>query len=104
MLLPVGDRIRLVNAAGRENLVPLRPEGLVGSVSMAIPDDSRHESLLEKAYVWMHRHFPHIVDCRPIDAPRLFEEAGLDVVARAELEIWTLPVVALVGAPPRRAG
>jgi demethylmenaquinone methyltransferase/2-methoxy-6-polyprenyl-1,4-benzoquinol methylase len=99
-LFPPDDLARVLAEAQRV----LRPEGLVGSVSMAIPDDSRHESLLEKAYVWMHRHFPHIVDCRPIDAPRLFEEAGLDVVARAELEIWTLPVVALVGAPPRRAG
>jgi demethylmenaquinone methyltransferase/2-methoxy-6-polyprenyl-1,4-benzoquinol methylase len=93
-LFPAEDIPHVLREARRV----LRPDGRIGTVSMAIAD-ARHESLLEKAYVWMHRHFPHIVDCRPIGAPKVFDEAGLDVLARSDLEIWTLPGVALAGAP-----
>ena len=57
-----------------------------------------HPSLLENTYVWMHRHFPHIVDCQPIDAARLLEEAGFEIVERVDLQIWSMPVAAVLGS------
>ena len=43
-----------------------------------------------------HHHFPHIIDCQPIDAEQFLEKAGFRISAQAELETWTIPVIALV--------
>lgn len=74
----------------------LRPGGRVGIVSMATVKGGQKASALEKTYVWMHRHFPHIVDCRPIDLAGELSKAGFDVVKTVDMEIWTMPVAAVV--------
>ncbi|MCP3981271.1 MAG: methyltransferase domain-containing protein [bacterium] len=81
----------------------LRDGGRLGVVAMNDPGP-HHESLLERAYGWMHRHFPHIVDCRPIAAEQLVETAGFRVLERDEIEIWSLPVKALVADIPADGG
>lgn len=78
----------------------LRPGGRLGTVSMAVVPSGEHESLLEGVYKWMHRHFPHIVDCQPIDAVGLIESAGFLVNNSVEMKIWTMPVVAVVATTP----
>lgn len=79
----------------------LRPEGRVGVVAMSAPPSGARDSLLERAYRWMHRHFPHIVDCRPIDVEGTLRAAGFRITRRTGLEIWTLRVAAVVAiAPP----
>jgi demethylmenaquinone methyltransferase/2-methoxy-6-polyprenyl-1,4-benzoquinol methylase len=45
----------------------------------------------------MHRHFPHLVDCQPIDLVRFIRDAAFEVDTEEELEIWTMPVRAVVG-------
>ena len=75
----------------------LRPTGRLAVVSMATSSAGQSDSLVEKTYKWMHQHFPHIVDCQPIDAAKFVGEEGFEVVRRADLAIWTMPVVALVG-------
>lgn len=74
----------------------LKPGGRCGVVSMAKPSDPSHESLLEKGYVWMHQHFPHVVDCRPLDVADVLRKAGFEVLEHESMEIWTLPVAAVV--------
>jgi demethylmenaquinone methyltransferase/2-methoxy-6-polyprenyl-1,4-benzoquinol methylase len=74
----------------------LRPGGRLGIVSMATVKTGERASLLEKTYVWMHRHFPHLVDCQPIDVRAFVRGAGLDIVQAIDLEIWTMPVAAVV--------
>jgi len=75
----------------------LKEGGRLANVSMAVTELRREkESLLERTYVWMHRHFPHIVDCQPIDAVPLLRDAGFDVTAEERLQIWTMPVDAVV--------
>jgi len=74
----------------------LRPGGRIGVVAMSVPPAGRAESALSHTYRWLHRHFPHIVDCQPIDAAALVGEAGFEVSAIERMSIWTLPVVALV--------
>jgi hypothetical protein len=53
-------------------------------------------SALERTYVWMHRHFPHIVDCRPIDLAALLAGAGFEVVKEIRLDIWLMPIAAVL--------
>lgn len=74
----------------------LRPGGRLSAVSMAQVRPGQRASFLEKTYVWCHRHFPHIVDCRPIDLAGLVSGAGLRVVKQIDLQIWTMPVAAVV--------
>jgi demethylmenaquinone methyltransferase/2-methoxy-6-polyprenyl-1,4-benzoquinol methylase len=75
----------------------LRPGGRLGVVAMATVQQGERASLLEKTYVWMHRHFPHIVDCQPIDLLRHLKNAGFAIRDELEMEIWTMPVKAVVG-------
>jgi ubiquinone/menaquinone biosynthesis C-methylase UbiE len=75
----------------------LRAGGRIGVVSMAKVHPGEKASFLEKTYVWMHRHFPHLVDCRPIDLPGLLTAAGFHLTKQIDLEIWTLPVAVAVG-------
>lgn len=77
----------------------LRPEGRLGIVAMAEVPEGEKASLAEKTYVWMHRHFPHIVDCRPIDVAFHLRDAGYGIRRRHDLEIWSLPVAVVVAEP-----
>jgi len=77
----------------------LRPGGRLGVVSMAVSPRGESESVITHAYEWLHRHFPHIVDCRPIDAVTRVRAAGFDPREVVEMSIWTLPVVALLAVP-----
>jgi demethylmenaquinone methyltransferase/2-methoxy-6-polyprenyl-1,4-benzoquinol methylase len=74
----------------------LKPGGRLGVVCMEEPADETHESLAEHAYKWMHRHFPHIVDCQPISVVQLLEDAGFDIGEVGRMDIWTLPVAAVL--------
>lgn len=64
-----------------------------------------HHGVAERSYQWMHQHFPHIVDCRAVDAATLLNDAGLTVTRAEHLAIWGLPVAALLanGKEPERA-
>jgi ubiquinone/menaquinone biosynthesis C-methylase UbiE len=75
----------------------LKPGGRIGVVSMATVRPGQRTSALERVYVWMHRHFPHFVDCRPIDTEGVVSAAGFRVATVRDLEIWTMPVRVVVG-------
>lgn len=75
----------------------LKVGGRIGVVSMATVRPGHHTSVLERTYVWMHRHFPHLVDCRPIDTEGVVSAAGFQIAAVQDLEIWTMPVRVVVG-------
>jgi demethylmenaquinone methyltransferase/2-methoxy-6-polyprenyl-1,4-benzoquinol methylase len=82
----------------------LRPEGRLGVVSMSVAPRGESESALTHTYKWLHRHFPHIFDCRPIDAVSRVREAGFDTSEVVDMSIWTLPVVALLAVPATEPG
>jgi demethylmenaquinone methyltransferase/2-methoxy-6-polyprenyl-1,4-benzoquinol methylase len=82
----------------------LRDGGRLAVVSMAKVKAGDKPSFLERTYVWMHRHFPHVVDCRPIAAAELVTAAGFRVTKQIDLEIWTMPVTALVAEKPAGSG
>lgn len=75
----------------------LRSGGRVSIVSMATTRDGEHDSALERTYKWLHRHFPHIVDCTPIDVAGFVRDAGFMESQESRMEIWTLPVAIVVG-------
>jgi demethylmenaquinone methyltransferase/2-methoxy-6-polyprenyl-1,4-benzoquinol methylase len=74
----------------------LRPEGRIGIVSMAQVADGERESTAEKTYKWMHTHFPHIVDCRPIPLRHWVEQAGFIVDQNERIELFGMPVGIIV--------
>ena len=63
---------------------------------MATTPEGEHESALTHTYKWMHRHFPHIVDCQPVDLAGLLGDSGFRIDEEAHLTIWTLKVGAYV--------
>ncbi|KAA5543033.1 methyltransferase domain-containing protein [Roseiconus nitratireducens] len=74
----------------------LKPNGRLGVVSMATVSDGQSESLLEKTYVWMHAHFPHIVDCQPIPLEKLLGDAGFALQKQERIELFTMPIAIVV--------
>jgi demethylmenaquinone methyltransferase/2-methoxy-6-polyprenyl-1,4-benzoquinol methylase len=79
----------------------LRPGGRLAVVAMAREPD---ENVMTEIYVWMHRHFPHFVDCRPIAAGNWIERAGFNVERAERKSIWSLPVaIVLARKPPSHA-
>ncbi|MGI9471110.1 MAG: class I SAM-dependent methyltransferase [Rubripirellula sp.] len=91
-LFPLKDIPKVLSEVARV----LKPGGRFGVVSMATVKDGDSPSELEKTYIWMHRHFPHIVDCQPIDVVRLVNDAGLKVTEEIEMSIWSMPVRSVV--------
>ena len=74
----------------------LKSGGRLGVVSMATVETGESESVLERTYVWMHTHFPHIVDCQPIPLERLVEEAGFSLASQERIDLFTMPVAIVV--------
>ena len=71
----------------------LCPAGRLGVVSMSREKD---ENVMTDVYVWLHRHFPHFVDCRPIDVAACLERADFKVKRLEKMAIWGLPVAIAV--------
>lgn len=78
----------------------LRPRGRLVIVCLAAMADG---GFVADAYTWLHRHFPNLIDCRPIDVLGLLEHGGYRPVRTERMTLWRLPVVAVsaeaVGAP-----
>ncbi len=74
----------------------LKSDGKLGVVAMATVREGQKDSGLEKIYKWSHHHFPHIVDCRPINLEKFVTDAGFKMTKDDRIEIWTMPVAAVV--------
>jgi demethylmenaquinone methyltransferase/2-methoxy-6-polyprenyl-1,4-benzoquinol methylase len=75
----------------------LRPAGRLAVVTMSREE---HDNAMTDIYVWMHRHFPHFVDCQPIAARDCIERAGFTVERVAKMAIWSLPVAIVLARKP----
>jgi demethylmenaquinone methyltransferase/2-methoxy-6-polyprenyl-1,4-benzoquinol methylase len=82
----------VISAVLLETRRVLRPGGRFVVVAMDEGNDAQKHGFAERAYQWLHRHFPHIIDCRPIDVDGLLKRAGFTVSRVEVLEIWGLPV------------
>jgi ubiquinone/menaquinone biosynthesis C-methylase UbiE len=67
----------------------LRPSGRIGLVAMAKPE---RPGLAVRLYEWCHMRWPVMVDCRPIPAREMLQEAGYTIASARRLSMWGLPV------------
>lgn len=74
----------------------LRPSGRI--VVVAVSKEGKQGILME-AYEWTHRHFPNLLDCRPIFARRALESAGF-IIREVELQHMWVPVEIVLAATP----
>jgi ubiquinone/menaquinone biosynthesis C-methylase UbiE len=65
----------------------LNETGRIGIVVL-----SKKELTAVRLYEWFHMRFPAYVDCRPIFARRIMEEAGFQVTDATEMRMWGLPI------------
>jgi ubiquinone/menaquinone biosynthesis C-methylase UbiE len=74
----------------------LRPGGRLAVV--AISKEGK-QGFLIRAFEWTHRHFPNLMDCRPIYVRRAIEEAGF-VIRDAAIDHMWVPVEIVLGVKP----
>ena len=67
----------------------LRNGGRICVVAMS--QGSKHTTML-RLYEFFHRRFPQYVDCRPIIASKMLEQAGFRMQDVTEMSMWGLPV------------
>ena len=76
---------RVLRLGGRIGVVAITKEGNPG--------------LAVEAYEWMHRHFPNLLDCRPIYARRELEDAGFSICDATIARMW-VPVEIVLAKNP----
>lgn len=76
---------RVLKSGGRLAVVSLSKEGKQG--------------LVMKAFEWTHKHFPNLVDCRPIYARRAIENAGF-VIKTVDIDHMWVPVEIVLAVTP----
>lgn len=89
-LFPDAEIAAVLDDVGRV----LRPSGKVTVVGMGIEE---HPGVMERTYQWFHRHFPHIVDCHPIDIRGVLQKAGFAIAQEETIEMWGLRVGIVTG-------
>jgi demethylmenaquinone methyltransferase/2-methoxy-6-polyprenyl-1,4-benzoquinol methylase len=67
----------------------LKPRGKLVLVSMAPADRA---GLVYRLYLWAHRKYPQWIDCRPVDAARILQDNGFQVLWKSTKNLFGLPV------------
>ncbi len=71
----------------------LRPGGRIGVVAVSKEGEN---GVILHVYEWSHRHFPNLVDCRPIFVRQSLEAAGFRI-EHAEKKMMWVPVEVVLG-------
>jgi len=71
----------------------LRPGGRI--VVVAVSKEGK-EGFMVQAFEWTHRHFPNLMDCRPIYTRRALEAAGF-AIENSRTETMWVPVEVVLG-------
>jgi len=74
----------------------LRPGGRI--VVVAVSKEGP-QGLVIRAFEWTHRHFPNLMDCRPIYARRALEAAGFSVEDCSVQNMWVPVEIVRAGKP-----
>ena len=72
----------------------LREGARLGVVAMA---ETGETNPMIDLYHWAHRHWPHLVDCRPIDVTSVLQAARFQTEIADVSAIWNLPVIVAIG-------
>ncbi|GAH18166.1 unnamed protein product [marine sediment metagenome] len=75
----------------------LRSGGRLGVVAMV---KGEPPGIMERLYEWAHRKWPRYVDCRPIYAARVVEEAGFHLREVTRMSMWGLSGELVLGEKP----
>jgi ubiquinone/menaquinone biosynthesis C-methylase UbiE len=76
---------RVLKPGGRLVVVALSKEGKQG--------------MIMKAYEWTHKHFPNLMDCRPVYVRKAIEAAGLEVKETDIEHMWVAVEIVLAVKP-----
>jgi demethylmenaquinone methyltransferase/2-methoxy-6-polyprenyl-1,4-benzoquinol methylase len=76
----------------------LKPEG--GRIVVVAISKEGKQGMVVRAFEWTHRHFPNLMDCRPIHARWFLQTAGFAIHSVQREQLW-LPVEIVLGS--RRA-
>lgn len=82
----------------RECFRLLRSEGRHVIVSLHKPEQLKPVILI---YEWLHRAFPKIIDCRPIQTQQVISQAGFEILEHMVMPIWGLPIGVVLSRKPR---
>lgn len=74
----------------------LRPGGRIAVVGMS--KRGKREPLVG-VFEWAHRHFPNLIDCRPIYVRQALENAGFKIQKALMKRMW-IPVEIILGTKP----
>ncbi len=74
----------------------LKPGGRLSVVSLS---KEGRQGIVIKAYEWTHKHFPNLIDCRPIYVREAIEEVGFDI-QEAETDHMWVPVEIVLAVKP----
>ncbi len=74
----------------------LRPGGRIMVVAVSKEGEG---GIIIDIYEWSHRHFPNLVDCRPILVRRSMEAAGFRIESAEKKSMW-VPVEIVLGVKP----
>ncbi len=74
----------------------LRPGGRI--VIVGISKLGKH-GLVYRAYEWTHRHFPNLMDCRPIYVGRALEAVGFEIRDSSIEDMWVPVEIVLAQRP-----
>lgn len=72
----------------------LRSNGRVCVVSLY---ETEKPGVIVRVYEYLHRRFPWIIDCRPIDVSKFLEMAGFEIEDISIRSLWGLPVAIVFG-------
>lgn len=84
----LAECLRVLKPGGRLVVVAVSKEGGSGAIV--------------RAYEWTHRHFPNLLDCRPIYVARGMRDAGFDIQDEKLDHMW-VPVEIVRGVKPGRS-
>lgn len=68
-----------------------------GRLCVACMSTQGRQGMMARLYLRAHRRFPRLVDCRPVFARRLVEEAGFRIEEHETVSMWRLPVEIVLG-------
>lgn len=74
----------------------LRPGGRIVVVAVSREGD---QGVMLKLYEWTHKHFPNLMDCRPIYVRRALEAAGFTIRDAQVQSMWVPVEIVLAGKP-----
>jgi ubiquinone/menaquinone biosynthesis C-methylase UbiE len=71
----------------------LKNKGRIGVVSLS----KKNSTMMTRMYEWLHGVLPRMLDCRPIVASEVVQDAGFRIMNSSLVSMWGLPVEILVG-------